>query len=214
LLVNLIRKTFQLPEKEQRNTNGASSTNSKTPLAPSVSTLDVFDGQDGPITLNNDDPNEDRLNLLLGLSNLDGSKHDLGVDVTSVSGGQSPSRLSMDDVKVDVTLRTQLGQAPALMLLITDHNRGGDNAPQSVQTPRRVTICFEVGLNGQISVFETAGLVTGGIGGDSEMQGTDDSASGAEEVQKQIARVLEVSQDLGILVEWVLRWLQQRAGSG
>jgi hypothetical protein len=32
-------------------------------------------------------------------------------------------------------------------------------------------------------------------------------------VHKKIARVLEVSQDLGILVEWVLRWLQQRTGN-
>jgi hypothetical protein len=175
----------------------------------------MFAGQDGPIILNNDDPNEDRLNLLLGLSSPEGSKHDSGNDVSSPSGeGQSPSRLSMDDVKVDVTLRTQLGQAPALMLLITDHKRCEDPASQSVQTPRRVTICFEVGLNGQISVFETAGLVNGGNGGDSELQGTDDTTSGAREAQNQIARVLEVSQDLGILVEWVLRWLQQRAGSG
>lgn len=176
----------------------------------------MFAGQEGPIILNNDDPNEDKLNVLLGFNSPEGSKDDSGVDVSTPSSGRhSPRQLSMDDVKVDVTLRTQLGQAPALMLLITDHKRRNEvPASQSVQTPHRITICFEVGLNGQISVFETAGLINGGNGGDAEMQGTDDSSSGAGEIQKQIARVLEVSQDLGILVEWVLRWLQQRAGSG
>lgn len=215
----MIRKTFQLPEKENSNTDGASSPTPKKPLAPSVHTSDIFADQDGPIILNNDDPNEDRLNALLGLSNPDGSKHESGIDASTPSSeGWSPRRLYMDHVKVDVTLRTQLGQSPALMLLITDHKDYNEHSTsESVETPRRITICFEVGLNGQISVFETAGLVdggNGGNGGDSEMQDTDDSSSGARDVQKQIARVLEVSQDLGIVVEWVLRWLQQRAGSG
>jgi hypothetical protein len=166
--------------------------------------------------LNNDDPNEERLNLLLGLSSSDDSKTDSGVEISSPSGGKSPNQLSVDDVKVDVTLRIQLGQAPALMLLITDqrdYNEKRETA-RSMQTPRQIAICFEVGLNGHISVVDTAGLVEGEKSGDTEMQGMDNLDPGLQDVQKKIARVLEVSQDLSILVEWVLRWMQQRAGNG
>lgn len=161
--------------------------------------------------MNNDDPNEGKLDFLLGLGALDGSKGDSSFSaVTTPTGGHS-AQLPMDDVKVDVTLRTQLGQAPALMLLITDHKSPKEVTVSPVQTPRLIAISVEVGLNGQISVLETAGLTSGR---DSEMQGTDDSDSGADEIRKQIPRVLEVSQDLGILVEWVLRWLQQQRAGG
>lgn len=218
MLANLIRKTFHLPSKDQANTTESSNATPRNTRTPPVQTPDLFAGHDGPIILNNDDPNEERLNLLLGLSTLDDSKNDSGVGIsTPSSGGKSPNQLSVDDVKVDVTLRIQLGQAPALMLLITDQKNYNESCPgttQSIQTPRQIAICFEVGLNGQISVVETAGLVDGEAGGDTEMQGMDNLDSGLQDVQKKIARVLEVSQDLSILVEWVLRWMQQRAGNG
>lgn len=218
MLANLIRKTFNLPSKDQANTTESSNATPKNARAPPVQAPDLFAGHDGPIILNNDDPNEERLNLLLGLGSSDDSKTDSGVGIsTPSSGGKSPNQLSVDDVKVDVTLRIQLGQAPALMLLITDqknYNESRSDTTQSIQTPRQIAICFEVGLNGQISVVEIAGLVDGEAGGDTEMQGMDNLDSGLQDVQKKIARVLEISQDLSILVEWVLRWMQQRAGNG
>ncbi|CAG8906134.1 unnamed protein product [Penicillium egyptiacum] len=217
VLANLIRKTFHLSPKDQGKAAESLNATPQKTRSPPVQTQDLFAGHDGPIILNNDDPNEERLNLLLGLSSSDDSKNDSGIGVSSPSsGGKSPNQLSVDDVKVDVTLRIQLGQAPALMLLITDHrdyNESPESA-QSIQTPRQIAICFEVGLNGQISVVDTAGLVDGEKGGDTEMQGMDNLDSGLEDVRNKIARVLEISQDLGILVEWVLRWMQQRAGNG
>lgn len=215
MLANLIRKTFHLP-KDQTNSTESSNATPEKPRAPPVQTPDLFAGHDGPIILNNDDPNEGRLNLLLGLSSSDNSKDDSGVEVpTASSGAKSPNQVSVDDVKVDVTLRIQLGQAPALMLLITDQrNHESPETARSIQTPRQIAICFEVGLNGQISVVDTAGLVDSKNGGDTEMQGMDNLDSGLQDVQKKIAKVLEVSQDLSILVEWVLRWMQQRAGNG
>lgn len=218
MLANLIRKTFHLPSKDQANTTESSNATPKNTRTPPAQTPDLFAGHDGPIILNNDNPNEERLNLLLGLSSSDDSNHDSGVGIsTPSSGGKSPNQLSVDDVKVDVTLRIRLGQAPALMLLITDQKNYNESRPdttRSLQTPRQIAICFEVGLNGQISVVETAGLVDGEAGGDTEMQGMDNLDSGLQDVQKKIARVLEVSQDLSILVEWVWRWMQQRAGNG
>ncbi|KAG0159792.1 hypothetical protein PDIDSM_7318 [Penicillium digitatum] len=125
-------------------------------------TPDLFAGHDGPIFLNNSDPNEERLNLLLGLSSSDDGKKDSGVGLSTPSrGGKSPEQLFVDDVKVDVTLRIQLGQAPALMLLITDQRHYNENpeTARSIQVQKQITICFEVGLNGQISVVDTAGLM-------------------------------------------------------
>lgn len=209
MLANLIRKTFHLPSNQANATESSNATPKNTRAAP-IQTPDLFAGHDGPIILNNDDPNEERLNLLLGLSNSDDSKNNSGVESsTPSSGGKSSNKLSVDDVKVDVTLRIQLGQAPALMLLITDQRNHNETpeAARSIQTSRQIAICFEVGLNGHISVVDTAGLVDGETGGDTEMQGMDNHDSGLQDVQKKIARVLEVSQDLSILVEWVLRWM-------
>lgn len=120
-------------------------------------------------------------------------------------------RLFMNDVKVDVTLRTQLGQSPALMLLITNPGKNIGSAEKFVRESVQVSLCFEVGLNGRISVVDSSGLnATNGDAGDTEMQGTDDKPD-LQDLHKKIARVLETSQDLGILVEWVLR---ERLGSG
>ncbi|KAK9858982.1 hypothetical protein MYU51_015871 [Penicillium brevicompactum] len=211
LLANLIRKTFQPSEQENGSTDGLSVTaTDKSSFSHQAS--NEFTNPDGLTILSNDNPNEDRLNLLLGIKTPEQSNENSSYgSSTPLSGGQSLVQSPWDDVKVDVTLRTQLGQAPALMLLISDH-QGREDDLSAQGRPRQIAICFEVGLNGQVSVVETAGLANGGSGGDAEMQGTDDAGSSTGEIQKQIARVLEVSQDLGILVEWVLRWLQQRAG--
>ncbi|KAJ5779652.1 hypothetical protein N7457_007372 [Penicillium paradoxum] len=201
VLANLIRKTWKFQK----------------PPPPPIQAQDLFVGQDGPIILNNDDPNQDRLNMMLGLNSLDETSSIGTVAGTSTLSfdGRSPRQLSKDGVKVDVTLRIQLGQAPALMLLITDQSEREESpqASQSTEPSTQIAICFEVGLNGRISVVETAGFVDGEQGGDTEMQGMDNSDSDLQDVQKKIARVLEVSQDLSILVEWVLRWMQQRAGN-
>lgn len=132
----------------------------------------------------------------------------------NVASNASPfhSEDYLDDVRVDVTLRTQIGQAPALMLLITDSS---NNAENTVREPVQVSICFEVGLNGRISIADVAELKgQSRDGGDTEMQGSDAAGPKLQDMHEKIARVLEISQDLGILVEWVLRWLRQRAGSG
>jgi hypothetical protein len=217
VLASLIRKTFHVPANEQAIATEASSAAPQNPRTPPVQTIDqLFAGHDGPIVLNNDDPNQERLNLLLGLSSSAESPADSETGLlTPSSNGKSPKQLSKDDVKVDVTLRIQLGQAPALMLLITDQRdqKEKTGTARSVQAPQQIAICFEVGLNGRISVVDTAGLLDGEQGDDTEMQGADPSDSRLQDVQRKIVRVLELSQDLSILVEWVLRRMQQR-GNG
>ena len=156
--------------------------------------------------LSNDDPNQDRLEFLLG----DGG--DPGTN--SITNDDQSGGPANDGVMVDLTLRTQLGQPPAIMLFITDPSRAMD---QMGHDDPLISICFEVGLNGRISVVDSSGLAGNKekeSGGDSEMHGADELGSELQDIHKKIARVLEISQDIGILVEWVLRWQRQRAGSG
>ena len=207
MLASLIRNVFKAPTKDK---------DEKIKRSVSVPTSSFAEEQDsgiftddgGLIILSNDDPNEDKLNMLLN--------DDFPTDASLLSGEGNNDRLFMDDIKVDVTLRTQLGQAPALMLLITDPGRDSENPDQPPCKSMQVSICFEVGLNGRISVVDSAGLVkdNNGSSGDTDMQGMENSETKLQEVHKKIVRVLEISQDIGILVEWVLRWLRQRAGSG
>lgn len=166
---------------------------------------DLLSQKDGLIILSNDDPNQDRLDFLLG----DGFDSPADPATNDAHFGDFANK----GIMVDITLRTQLGQAPAVMLFITDPSR----ATGLTEHDPLISICFEVGLNGRISVVDSSGLVQDkkdDHSGDSEMHGEDDSGSQLQDIHKKIARVLEISQDIGILVEWVLRWQQQRAGSG
>lgn len=208
----MIRKVFHPVVKDKKDKSEFSKATSTS--SPVTAGQDLFvTGQEGVITLSNYDPSEDKLNVLLG-SGVPSVHSDIAIDGSPFhSEDKSENHMFVDDVKVDVTLRTQLGQAPALMLLITDP---GQNAEQSVREPVQVAICVEVGLNGRISVVDTAGIMNDLTGDedDAEMHGTDDPEPTLQNIYKKIARVLEISQDLGILVEWVLRWLRQRVGSG
>lgn len=212
MLASLIRKVFHPVVKDKEHNREFSKATSTS--SPVTAGQDLFvTGQEGVITLSNYDPSEDKLSVLLG-NVVPGLQPDIAIDGSPFhSEDKSENHMFMDDVKVDVTLRTQLGQAPALMLLITDP---GQSAEQSVREPVQVAICVEVGLNGRITVVDTAGLMDDQTRDedDAEMQGTDDPEPKLQDIYKKIARVLEISQDLGILVEWVLRWLRQRVGSG
>lgn len=204
LLANLIRKITAGSTKSKDDKREASR-GASVGASASASQKLSFAGQSDIITLSNDDPNEEKLSALLG--------DRFSTAFTTIASNASPfhGEEYLDDVKVDVTLRTQIGQSPALMLLVTDSN---NNAEKAVREPVQVTICVEVGLNGRITVVDVAELNGQSVDdGDAEMQGTD-AGPKLQDMHEKIARVLEISQDLGILVEWVLRWLRQRAGSG
>ncbi|KAJ5814830.1 hypothetical protein N7474_006607 [Penicillium riverlandense] len=208
LLASLIRTTFRSSKKadEKQKSSEKRPKSSSPAMEPCI-----FKGTNGLITLSNDNPNESRLDSLLGKNDADDSE-DGSIKREDTNG------VSKDDVKVDVTLRTQLGHAPALMLLLTipgGNDPTSSESTQPVPEPQQISICLEVGLNGRISTVDLAGLPDEETtdGGDAEMQGADETGSSAQDMRKKIARVLEISQDLGILVEWVLRWLRERAGS-
>lgn len=144
--------------------------------------------------MSNENPNMKKLNTLLGLSQAD------GVDA--------------DDLKVDVTLRT-IGQAPMIMLLFTvDHPSSAESKPEDVVLTK-ASISFEIGINGRVSVVDVTGLL-----GDENNTLNDANADGqttagsTNELRSKLAYVLETSQDIGVLVEWVLRWARQQKSRG
>jgi hypothetical protein len=158
--------------------------------------------RNGDITiLTNENPNEKKLNMLLGLAD------DLKLEDEVQESGS-------DELKVDVTLRTQLGQAPLIMLLFTV-NRTSSPIHGPEHSVSKVSIAFEIGLNARVSVVEVTGLL-----GD-ENSSTDNASPDTQaaedptrELQAKLAYVLETSQDIGSLVEWVLRWVRQRKSRG
>ncbi|PYH90998.1 hypothetical protein BO71DRAFT_61629 [Aspergillus ellipticus CBS 707.79] len=210
-LANLIRSIFGTSFKPDESKADAQADLSKNLSGPLKFSRPGKAKKENVIILSNDDPNEKRLDeLLRGFDN--GVFPDAKGKGSVVNGSFNSGFATDDDVKVDVTLRTQLGQAPVIMLLFTVDNT--DGAPEPVRgepTLSKVSISLEVGLNGRIAVVDMTGLLDDdSSGADSMDQAADGQKSEAFELQTKIARVLELSQDIGTLVEWILRWARQR----
>ena len=204
LLTNLIRKVFNPSTKKGDDKKAEEVAVSKDPvltkLFPDISTQGVPKEKDGLITLTNENPNETKLNSLLQGLDIGGFSENNAPKSPAIDESSDPS--GEDDVKVDVTLRAPLGQAPIIMLLFTvNEAHSGNSLPPWETESSNISISFEIGLNGRISVLDTAGLV-------------EDESEGDMELRKKISRVLETSQDIGILIEWVLRWKRQHSASG
>ncbi|KAG2418179.1 hypothetical protein HFD88_001280 [Aspergillus terreus] len=196
-LANLIRNVFACKDVDGKKdrSNLLAATN-----LTGVPTQTWESAKSDTIILSNDDPDEKKLNWLLeGTSN-----------AREPVSGEGSEFTPDDDVKVDVTLRTQLGQAPVIMLLFTANDSTSDpKSSNDAGVFRKVSISLEIGLNGRVSVVDMTGL----LDDDADTQDAkeaDGQKNEASELQSKMARVLEISQDIGILVEWVLRWAQQR----
>ncbi|KAL6232704.1 hypothetical protein BDW75DRAFT_15960 [Aspergillus navahoensis] len=194
-LANLIRGTF--PPHDRMKSEQERPKPTTQPQDENYKTI-----RHGDITiLTNENPNEKKLNMLLGLAD------DIKVE-DKVQGSDS------DELKVDVTLRTQLGQAPLIMLLFTVNCASSSgHGPEDLVS--KVSIAFEIGLNGRVSVVEITGLLDDENGStDGASPETEVAEDPTHELQGKLAHVLETSQDIGILVEWVLRWVRQRKSRG
>ena len=206
----MIRNIFSPPSKNDENRKDAQTDSSKN-LVSQLKFTEPGKPKKDVIILSNNDPNEKKLDRLLkGFNNTDRTMKDKGKDTfkSNANGGDD----NADEVKVDVTLRTQLGQAPVVMLLFTvnDPTDSAESAKEET-TISKVSVSLEVGLNGRVSVVDMTGLLDHSSGlGDMDVQMTDEQKNEVSELQSKIARVLEISQDLGTLVEWILRWMQQR----
>ncbi|KAL3476192.1 mediator of RNA polymerase II transcription subunit 1-domain-containing protein [Aspergillus californicus] len=190
LLANMIRSIFPPKKEDAMEMKEARSPPSKK---------DTKDKEEITI-LSNENPNEKKLNLLLGLEH---------AEITTEEGSLETS----DELRIDVTLRTQLGQAPVVMLLFTVNRPNSSNSHSTLEDLwSKVSISFEVELNGRVLIVDAAGLL------DDENSNDDNSDAKAEEaareLQSKLAQVIETSQDIGTLVEWVRRWIRQRKSRG
>ncbi|PWY95199.1 glutamine synthetase [Aspergillus sclerotioniger CBS 115572] len=152
------------------------------------------------IILSNEDPNKKRLDELLGGFNktaaFPGAK---GKGPATTGDGHSDVNSAIDDVKVEVTLRTQLGQAPVIMLLFALNNPDGSSQPVNLEAAlSKVSISLEVGLNGRVAVVDMTGLLDDDDTAADSMN--EQYQNEALELQAKIAKVLEMSQDIGILL--------------
>ncbi|OOF95066.1 hypothetical protein ASPCADRAFT_207624 [Aspergillus carbonarius ITEM 5010] len=201
-LANLIRSIFSSsfnPDEDKNDDQANSST-----------TLSFSKGKskkEDVIILSNEDPNKKRLDELLGGFNT--------IAAFPGAKGKSPAGsdvdFAIDDIKVEVTLRTQLGQAPVIMLLFALGNSDGSSQPVNLEAAlSKVSISLEVGLNGRVAVVDMTGLLDDD--GTTANSMHEQVQSETLELQAKIAKVLEMSQDIGILVEWMLRWARQRKG--
>lgn len=154
--------------------------------------------------LSNGDANEEFLNSLLGRSGHGPSTISLR---GASSGGSEFGRertqneiLDTDTTKVDITLRTQVGQAPLIMLSITlPETKAEGQENTSDRKSQKVFISFEIRLNGRVNVVQVSGL------GENE---TNVENPGTSKFHKKLNRVVEVSEDLSVLVEYVVSQLR------
>lgn len=196
VLANLVQRIFNRPDEKGTSRESSKTKASNDSSDSKAAKSEPHTKKNGLVVLSNDDPKEDKLNTLLN-----NTQHD---EQTTTNG----------DIHVDITLRTQLGQAPVIMLLFSTSR----NAVFNLETPglEIASVSFEIGPNGSISIVDASGLW------DEEIAPSSAETAAAEngmdearrdevvERQKKMARVLEISQDLGVFVEWVLRWLEQQ----
>lgn len=165
---------------------------------------------EGPINMrSNGDINEEFLNGLLG------SNNDIFNTIPPQSdskfggnSGQARSHTSFldTDVSVDITLRTQFGQAPLVMLLITLPETNADDQEKGFESKlHRVYISFEIKLNGYVNVTQVTGL--GGVHLDKD-QPKSEATPEMLKLYKKLNRILEISEDLSVLVEYVVGQLR------
>lgn len=203
LLASILHKVF----------SHSSGNNTGTPSAKSTKTTDPSNHFSGSLlsgthvsVLTNHDPTEDRLDFLLNdsLGDVPQDSMDLSVDEDPYSLGPSKDP---EDLKIDITLRTQIGQSPMIMLLFPVEREGpqGVTLPSGRNNVRMASLNIEIGLNGRISVDQIQGL-----SGIEETDHGNGPTPEVQELQTKLAKVLETSEDLGILVEWIHRWMRRR----
>lgn len=123
------------------------------------------------------------------------SNNDLDEELLDRLLGSADSDTGLDgerannDVSVDITLRTQVAQPPLIMLLITvpESRTTRSAGPES----RNASVDLEIRLNGRVKVTQVSGL-----------------GENTDRASTRLNRVLETSEDLGVLVEYVIGQLQ------
>ncbi|EEH07306.1 conserved hypothetical protein [Histoplasma capsulatum G186AR] len=177
---------------------------SKSPSAHSVISASPNQTSKSDVTfITNISPTVSKLNAMLSR---DDSKHVIersnGID--SHVNAPFPPAPATDDRKIDISLRTPILGPPSLMLLFNAPKRG-PNA--SMENPTTITINIDIGLNGNITVSRVGGMWDD-VSDSTEGPLNDISRTESPHLHQSLARVLQISEDFGILVEWVLKWMR------
>jgi hypothetical protein len=183
-LASLIQKVF--PSEKVDDRTGTHHSKPRAAAGANPNGFSNLSTQASHITvLSNDDPDEEVLDFLLDAP----VDHNVSKDPWGGTDDRDRFRDVLDnDIKVDITLRTQIGQAPLLMLLVTVP----DAAAWTSEAPS-ISIHFEVRLNGHIHVTHVAGLGTPA-----------DDVQETQKMHKKLGRALDATEDLSLVVEWVL----------
>jgi hypothetical protein len=176
MLATLLQRVFPRKEIVGRSAH-ESKGSSKTSVTLSMSGNSTTTTEQVSI-LSNGDANEDFLNSLL-MESTD-STGTISLHNDSQTGDES-------DIQVDITLRTQVGQTPLIILSIT-----------LPETRQKASVSFEIRLNGRVNVVQVSGMAGPESLNDQSMA----------KIHKRLNRVLEVSEDLSILVEYVVSQLR------
>ncbi|KMU87509.1 hypothetical protein CIHG_05305 [Coccidioides immitis H538.4] len=151
--------------------------------------------------ISNVNPTECRLNSLLRSGRNNGFKP----PPTAISTPPA------NEVRVDISLRTPMSLPPTVLLVfnINEHNqmRSSDSAPLLTRiASRQVMIGADIGLNGEINISHISGILPSNATDYTSNEKCEDEK---RKLRSQIARVLETCEDLGMLVEWVLKWIRK-----
>ncbi|KAL2381065.1 hypothetical protein BDBG_02215 [Blastomyces gilchristii SLH14081] len=200
LLSSLLDRVFA---NQDNKTVGSS--NKSFPPNPMGSTTSKQTSKPDVTFITNIKPVVSKLNSMLSSDPKPRNDKRSGFDAQFAVSSSTPSP-SNDDRRVDISLRTPISGPPSLLLLFNAPNR---NPNISMENPTTITINVDIGLNGNITVSRVAGMCDdrsnsgGGL--------TDDApGAGPRDLSRKLARVLQTSEDLGMLVEWVLKWMRKQ----
>ena len=83
----------------------------------------------------------------------------------------------------------------------------GTSSGRAETTLRTITVRININLDGRVNVAEVTGVWDDDDG--TEQDNTDRTTE-AERLCQKLSKVLETCEDVGMLVEWLLRWVRRR----
>ncbi|EEH45384.2 uncharacterized protein PADG_01534 [Paracoccidioides brasiliensis Pb18] len=197
LLSSLLQKAFTTTPT---NDIGApDKCHSANPMNPPSTT---HTGKSDVTLISNISPTVSRLDSMLHGDSIQGSDQHTG----TASPFAMPSNIPtiINDKKIDISLRTPISSPPSLMLLFNAPNEG----PNAIDNPKTVTINVDIGPNGNITVSGVSGICN--RDNNKKQPNTPASQGNLWKLSEKLAKVLQTSEDLGLLVEWALKWMRKQ----
>lgn len=196
-------RIFDLTRSEAKRTDQSSSDTPNSFLTAGAETKFI----------SNVNPAENKLDSLL-------SDSAQASGYNSARSTPSPEPLSQhpvdrDETRIDVSLKIPLSSCPYILLLfnLLEPNPQAASSTEPVsETLRTVTVRIDIGLNGCITVPSVSG-VCASSNSDTPAQPVEYEMA-TQKLREKLARVLETCEDLGLLVEWLIKWIRKQNPMG